>query len=92
MFYYVYVIQSKIDNDLYIGYTADLKRRLNDHNQGKNISTRKNRPWELIHYEAYKNIIDVKRRERYLKTSQGARLLKRMLKEYFYNNKKDNYE
>jgi len=27
---------------------------------------------------------DAKRRERYLKTTQGSRLLKRRLKEYFY--------
>jgi len=30
------------------------------------------------------------RRERYLKTSQGSRLLKRMLKEYFYELKSKN--
>ena len=44
-------------------------------------------PWHLIHYEAYYNEDDAKRREKYLKTSQGSRLLKRMLKEYFYNKK-----
>ena len=42
-------------------------------------------PWRLIHYEAYRNEDDAKRREKYLKTSQGSRLLKRMLKEYFYS-------
>jgi hypothetical protein len=30
------------------------------------------------------------RREKYLKTSQGSRLLKRMLKEYFYKIKSKN--
>jgi hypothetical protein len=31
---------------------------------------------------------DAERRERYLKTNQGARVVKRMLKEYFYKKEK----
>ncbi len=84
MFYYVYVLQSIKNQSLYIGYTADLKKRLSEHNRGLNFSTKPYRPWELIYYEAYRDRKDAERREEYLKTSQGARLLKRMLKEYFY--------
>ena len=87
MFHYVYVIESIKSNNLYIGYTTDLRKRLEYHNHGRNISTKPYRPWRLIHYEAYRNEDDAKRREKYLKTSQGSRLLKRMLKEYFYNQK-----
>ena len=88
MFHYVYVLQSKRNyNGLYVGYSEDLKRRLQEHNKGLNFSTKPYAPWELIHYEAYKNEKDSKRREKYLKTSQGARLLKRMLKEYLYQLK-----
>lgn len=88
MFYYIYVLQSKIDNSLYVGYTTDLKQRLEKHNRGLNFSTKNKVPWSVIHYEAYKNRLDATRRERYLKTSQGSRLLKRMLKEFFFNMKK----
>lgn len=91
MFYYVYVLQSKISGDLYIGYTDNLKRRFKEHNEGKNFSTKKFRPWHIIHYEAYRDIDDVVRREKYLKTNQGSRLLKRMLKEYFYKKTKSQY-
>ena len=87
MFHYVYVLQSVNGNHLYIGYSADLKKRFQDHNRGLNISTKPYMPWQLIHYEAYLNEKDAKRREKYLKTSQGGRLLKRMLKEYFYSKK-----
>lgn len=87
MFYYVYIIQSEKNQDLYVGYTTDLKARLERHNKGFNVSTKPYRPWQLIHYEAYRNEDDAKRREKYLKTSQGSRLLKRMLKEYFYSQK-----
>ena len=75
------------NNNLYVGYTDDLRKRLQEHNRGLNFSTKSHRPWELIHYEAYRDREDAKRRENYLKTSQGARLLKRMLKEYFYKRK-----
>lgn len=87
MFYYVYILQSLKDQGLYIGYTKDLRRRLKQHNGGADSYTKKYMPWQLIHYEAYRNEDDARRREKYLKTSQGSRLLKRMLKEYFYNQK-----
>ena len=87
MFYYVYVLQSLKNNDLYVGCTNDLRKRLQEHNRGLNFSTKPYKPWHIIHYEAYRNKQDAERRENYLKTSQGARLLKRMLKEYFYSKK-----
>ena len=87
MFYYVYVLESLKNNDLYVGCTNDLRKRLQEHNRGLNFSTKPCKPWYIIHYEAYRNKQDAERRENYLKTSQGARLLKRMLKEYFYSKK-----
>jgi putative endonuclease len=85
---YNYILQSSKNNSLYIGYTNNLKRRFEEHNQGKNISTRRYMPWKLVYYEACLEIEDAKRREKYLKTTQGGRLLKRRLKEYFYKNRK----
>jgi len=75
---------------LYVGYTSDLEKRFKEHNRGMNFSTKALCPWQLIHYEAYLDIDDAMRREKYLKTSQGSRLLKRMLKEYFYKIKSKN--
>jgi len=86
MFHYVYLLAGK-NNRLYVGMSADLRKRLAEHNRGKNFSTKPHGPWQLIHYEAYLNEKDAKRREKYLKTNQGARILKRMLKEYFYEIK-----
>lgn len=88
MFYYIYIPQSQKNYNLYVGVTANLQNRLAEHNRGENLSTKNGVHWVLIHYEAYRNQKDALRRERYLKTSQGSRLLKRMLKEYFYERKK----
>jgi len=82
-FYYVYVLYNKIKNFIYIGYSEDLKRRLKEHNSGLSKSTKPYIPLEIIHYEAYKNIKDAKRREEYLKTNRGRTTLMTMLKEYF---------
>lgn len=88
MFHIVYLLQSKKDKSFYIGYTRDVKKRLKEHNQGLNLSTKHSKPWELIFFEAYISQKDARRRERYLKTSQGSRLLQRMIKEYLFKNKK----
>jgi len=85
--FYTYVLMSEKNNSMYIGYSSDLRKRTGEHNQGLNKSTKPYIPWELIYYEACLNKEDAKRREKYLKTTQGRRLLKRRLKEYFYSQK-----
>ena len=82
-FYYVYVLKSKTKKFIYIGYSENLKTRFKTHNKGENISTKPYIPLELIHYEAYRNIKDAKRRELYLKLNKGKTTLRTMLKDYF---------
>lgn len=57
--------------------------RVISHNKGENISTKRYIPLKLIHYEAYNNIKDAKRREQYFKTNRGKTTLLTMLHEYF---------
>ena len=77
--FYVYLLQSDNDNR-YIGFTNDLKRRIKEHFSGQSQHTKKYLPMKHIFYEAYINEEDARRRERYLKTTQGRRALKRMLR------------
>ena len=86
--FYVYCLESEQNDDLYFGYTNNLKRRFKEHNQKLNFSTKKYATWKLVYYEACLNINDAKRREGYLKTSQGRRMMKIRLKEYFYEKRK----
>lgn len=81
--YYVYVLQSKIGRKLYVGFSTDLQRRLREHQNKKVHTTARFGEIELIFYEAFKDEKDALRRESYLKTTQGKRALKLMLKEYF---------
>lgn len=82
MFHYVYVLRSLKDGEFYTGSTEDLRSRVNDHNTGKNVSTRKRRPFELIYYEAYRNKHDALGREKFLKSGSGKRFLSKQLRHF----------
>ena len=79
--HYVYILKSLKDNDLYIGRSDNLKRRINEHIKGKVDATKNRLPVELVFYEAFKSKDDSTRRENYFKTTKGKRSLRIMLKE-----------
>lgn len=81
--YYVYVLRSEWDQNLYTGCTSDLKARVKQHNAGRVESTSKRVPLKLIYYEACQSATDAFRRERYLKTTYGHRYLRSRLRDYF---------
>ncbi len=81
-FYYTYVLLSEKDNKFYTGYTTDLKRRFEEHSNGKVSSTKNRRPLKLIYYEACLNQTDATHREKYLKTFHGKMFIRNRLKSY----------
>jgi putative endonuclease len=66
MMHYVYLLKDRLGK-LYIGYTSNLKRRLQEHARGRSKYLFLRRPVRLIYYEAYLSKIDAKERERKLK-------------------------
>jgi putative endonuclease len=85
-FYYVYAIESTGQDFIYTGVTKNLEKRLEEHNNGEELSTKAYTPFELIFYEAYRNKADAKRRETYLKSTNGKKALRTMLENYFEEN------
>jgi putative endonuclease len=81
-FYYIYILKSKKDNKLYVGYTNNLKSRFEQHSKGQVSSTKDRRPLELIYSEACLDKHDAMHREKYLKTYLGKQFLKNRLKSY----------
>lgn len=77
--FYVYILVSVEKNTKYIGFTSDLKARLQRHNEGQVLSTKANRPWELLYYEAYRNSTLARKAELFYKTGQGRRQINRKL-------------
>ncbi len=70
--FYIYVIKSKKDDKLYIGFTNDLRKRLIQHNQGLNKSTKYRIPFVLVYYETYLSEKDARIRERRLKRFKNS--------------------
>jgi len=80
--YYTYVIQSEKDDNLYVGFTKNLKLRFEKHSKGQVESTRDRRPLNLIYYEACLSQDDATKREKYLKSYHGRMFLKNRRKSY----------
>ena len=80
--FYVYILQSKKDGELYTGCTNDLKKRFREHNNGLVFSTKLKKPHKIIHYEAFLNKKDAFMREKWLKTGWGRNQTRTMLANY----------
>jgi len=78
--YYVYVLKSEVDGSWYIGYTEDIEKRIQQHNNGESLYTKRKTPWTIIYYEVSFDKYDAIAREKYLKTGMGRRFLKNRLK------------
>jgi len=75
--WYVYIIRSiEFPNQEYVGATADLKRRLPEHNAGKSTHTAKFKPWQLVWYCAFPDKYKALEFEKYLKIPFRPRLCK----------------
>ncbi len=79
--YYVYILFSEVDKQLYTGFTPDLRSRYKAHTMGFVKATKYRRPLRLIYYESYEDELDARRREKYLKGGNGRGELKVQLKE-----------
>ena len=79
-FHYVYILQSlSKPAEIYTGITADLKRRLDEHNAGKVPHTSKFTPWEIRVATAFKDKQRAVAFEHYLKSGSGRAFLRRHL-------------
>lgn len=78
--YYVYLIESgATPGQRYVGATSDLKRRLQEHNDGKSLHTSKFGPWRVVTYVAFSDRMKAEAFERYLKSGSGHAFAKRRL-------------
>jgi putative endonuclease len=76
--WYVYILRSeKAPDRFYIGLTANLKCRHEEHNAGKSIHTNKFIPWKLVIYIAFADKDKAEKFERYLKSASGRSFAKK---------------
>ena len=75
MTYFVYLIGSYKNSKFttYVGYTNNLKKRINLHNEGKGAKFTKGRFWKIMYYERYKTRKEAILREIHIKKNRKLR-------------------
>ena len=86
MSHFVYLLGNKKNSKLttYVGYTNNLKKRLNLHNRGMGAKYTRGRKWKIIYSEKYSTKNEAISREYYIKKN---RKLRNLIKNYFYEKK-----
>jgi len=78
--FYVYLLHSESNpNQIYTGFTTDLRARIRQHNSGKSAHTRNFAPWQLMAYVAFSSRVRAEQFEKYLKSGSGRAFAKRHL-------------
>ena len=76
----VYILKSSKDGKYYIGYTADLEKRIEEHNRGKSPSVKNRGPFKLVFKEVFQDRIKAIERERQIKSYKGGEAFRNLLK------------
>jgi putative endonuclease len=74
--YIVYAINSQVKNYIYVGMTSNLSRRLVQHNNGHERTTKPYRPFQLIFTQSFPDRNAARVREKYLKSGVGKEFLR----------------
>ncbi len=74
--YFVYVLRSRPDCTLYVGITNNLTRRRQEHNRGRQRSTKAKRPFTLLLSESFETRQAARAREKYHKSGFGREIVK----------------
>jgi putative endonuclease len=78
--HYAYILQSiSHPEKFYYGSTSDLKKRIEVHNGGGNVSTKPHCPWKLAWYAGFPSKQAALDFERYLKTASGKAFARKRL-------------
>lgn len=77
--FYVYVLKSQSSGRRYLGYTSNLKKRLDDHNTGESRYTKNRGPGELAYKELHVTKTEALKREKFLKSGKGREFLDKIM-------------
>ncbi len=80
--YYVYALWSEKFDKIYVGFSEAPDTRLKAHNSGKSRSTKPYRPWFRFYLENFETRSIALKREKYLKSGWGRRILKKELEKW----------
>lgn len=82
MTYTTYILKS-IDRDwYYTGHTSDMKRRLSEHNLGRNKATKPYKPFRIVYEEHFSTKGDAFGREMQIKKYRHGEAFKKLIDSY----------
>ncbi len=75
---YVYALYNRINKKIYIGQTANLEKRLTEHNEkyGNHFTAKVQGEWELIYNESVATRSEAIKREKQLESFRGREFIK----------------
>ena len=85
MYFYVYLICTKNNNNSltsYVGFTNNIKKRINLHNTSKGAKFTRGRKWSLVYKKRFKNKVEAMKYEYTLKKDY---ILRKKIKNTFKN-------
>lgn len=77
--YKVYILKSLGYNRYYIGHSANIEKRISEHNSGKVHSTKTYKPWKIIYSEVKSNKKEAYAREIQIKSFKHGEAFKKLL-------------
>ena len=82
MTYFVYILKNNTKSKFitYVGYTNNIKKRLNLHNKGKGAKFTRGRYWKVIYSEKFLTKREAMSREYYIKKN---RKIRNLIKEHY---------
>ena len=84
--YFVYILISIKTQKRYIGYTNDLRRRIEEHNRSRKGFDYRNKPFELMCYKVVSNRNEAIGLEKYLKSLKGGNQFKNIVKSWVHSS------
>ena len=80
--HYVYALYSESCKKIYVGFSLDPDKRLEAHNAGKAVWSRRCRPWKRFHLEEFNSKQQALSREKCLKSGWGRKELNQILERW----------
>ncbi|HXL57622.1 MAG TPA: GIY-YIG nuclease family protein [Chitinophagaceae bacterium] len=77
--FYVYILYSATTNRYYIGSCEEVETRLQQHNSGRNLSTKYGIPWELKKMEVFITRSEAFQSESFIKKMKSKAFIEKVI-------------
>ena len=77
--HYLYILYSEKIDQYYTGETGDVGQRVNKHNRGHSVATKKGVPWELKKVIEFETKTEAIKAEKWLKRMKSRRVTEQVI-------------